>query len=349
MVNMALRAECLVTPNLAVPPAARTHSSESGDEEEVYEYPFRNGPPPVVYRQSKHPLPYFAHQQLDPDYFPEDLGAPVGGPKDPLDASNQAWDDDDDDTVIIHESDADEYGDDEDDAGVEIPTPKSGRKQKSKLKTKLAAKPAVASDVKHMKMPGGRPAVAKKVSADLDSDDELIVRMKEARFLERDIAQALIDQGRTAYNPKTIGTRWRRIKHALQQRQDELLDADLSDWHEGDDEVLVDAVAKAEKETERAIAEAEARKWRIVADRMKLAKPVINFSHKACRERYEALLNGTAKPTPESVENPGPEVLARIESRKQKELKIAKDMKMSVNEQQNVQGNGWSSRKRIYF
>ncbi len=85
-----------------------------------------------------------------------------------------------------------------------------------------------------MKMVGGRPAVAKKVTADLDSDDELIVRMKEARYLEKDIAQALINQGRTAYNPKTIGTRWRRLKAALQRRQDEMLDADLTDWHEGD-------------------------------------------------------------------------------------------------------------------
>jgi hypothetical protein len=26
--------------------------------------------PPVVYHQSNHPLPYFAHQQLDLKYFP---------------------------------------------------------------------------------------------------------------------------------------------------------------------------------------------------------------------------------------------------------------------------------------
>ncbi len=89
-------------------------------------------------------------------------------------------------------------------------------------------------DMKRMKIAGGRPAIAKRVTADLDSDDEVIVNMKEARFLEKDIAKALVDQGRTAYNPKTIGTRWRRIKTALQKRQDDLLDADLTDWHEGD-------------------------------------------------------------------------------------------------------------------
>jgi hypothetical protein len=97
-----------------------------------------------------------------------------------------------------------------------------------------SSKIANASALQKMKLLGGRPAVAKKVTADLDSDDEIIVNMKEARYLEKDIAQALINQGRTAYNPKTIGTRWRRIKAALQKRNDDLLDADLTDWHEGD-------------------------------------------------------------------------------------------------------------------
>lgn len=58
--------------------------------------------------------------------------------------------------------------------------------------------------------------------------------MKNAKFLEKDIAQRLKDEGRTSYNPKTIGTRWARLKQAKQAQQDELLDADLTDWHEGD-------------------------------------------------------------------------------------------------------------------
>ena len=85
-----------------------------------------------------------------------------------------------------------------------------------------------------MKIAGGRPALAKKVTADLDSDDELIVRMKQARYQEREIAQRLRDEGRINYNSKTIGTRWTRICLALQKRQDEMLDAELTDWHEGD-------------------------------------------------------------------------------------------------------------------
>lgn len=83
-------------------------------------------------------------------------------------------------------------------------------------------------------MSGGRPALAKKVTAEMDSDDELIVRMKQAKYQEKEIAQRLIDEGRTHYHSKTIGTRWARLKKAMQARNDELLDQDLTDWHEGD-------------------------------------------------------------------------------------------------------------------
>ena len=76
--------------------------------------------------------------------------------------------------------------------------------------------------------------MAKKVVAEMDSDDELIFNMKNAKFLEKDIAKRLADEGRIHYNPKTIGTRWARLKKAMQAKQDELLDADLTDWHDGD-------------------------------------------------------------------------------------------------------------------
>ena len=76
--------------------------------------------------------------------------------------------------------------------------------------------------------------MAKKVVAEMDSDDELIFNMKNAKFLEKDIAKRLADEGRIHYNPKTIVTRWARLKKAMQAKQDELLYADLTDWHDGD-------------------------------------------------------------------------------------------------------------------
>lgn len=80
-----------------------------------------------------------------------------------------------------------------------------------------------------------------------------------------------------------------------------------------------------------------------------MPQPVLNFSHKACRERYDALLAGKAKPTPESIPNPTPEILARIQSRIEKEQKIAADQQMGPAEKANVQANGWTSRRRTYF
>lgn len=123
----------------------------------------------------------------------------------------------------------------------------------------------------------------------MDSDDELIVKMKQAKYQEKEIAQRLIDEGRTNYHAKTIGTRWARLKRVLQARNDDLLDQDLTDWHEGDvkfpahehkrkwlmlvqDDVLEDAIAETDKEIERLKQEVESKKWRMVADKIKLKK-----------------------------------------------------------------------------
>ncbi|KIW09794.1 hypothetical protein PV08_11894 [Exophiala spinifera] len=296
-------------------------------------YPRKRDMPAVVTKQSKYPLPYFAHQQLDTAYFPRDIGLPVGRPK-VENGENAVWDDDDSDNGADLESDAGE----------------ASHPSKTRRKPDFIGNDFKASDVKNMKIRGGRPAIAKKVSADLDSDDELIVRMKEARFLEKDIAQALVDQGRIAYNPKTIGTRWRRIKAKLQKRQDDLLDADLTDWHDGDDDILLQAVIKADAEVDRLKAEIDGRKWRMVADSMKNMKPVVNFSQNACRSRYDALMAGNAKPTPESIPNPTPEILERIQSRLDKEARLARDQQQPNGQQQtNIAGNAWSSRQRHYF
>jgi hypothetical protein len=108
------------------------------------------------------------------------------------------------------------------------------------IKRKRASKPKHKPDksYKRMKVAGGRPATVKKVTANLDSDDEVIVRMKNAKYLEKDIAQYLVNEGRIAYNPKTIGTRYARIMKAVRKANDKLLDEDLTDWHEGDVKML---------------------------------------------------------------------------------------------------------------
>ena len=78
---------------------------------------------------------------------------------------------------------------------------------------------------------GGRAAVARKVSANLNSDDEIIVRMKQEKRTDREIAQALKNAGRVDYHIKTIGSRWKRLRIALAAAKDKELDAGYEDWH----------------------------------------------------------------------------------------------------------------------
>lgn len=87
---------------------------------------------------------------------------------------------------------------------------------------------------KKFKQEGGRPPIAKKVVPELDSDDEIILQMKQARFTDKDIAARLQGEGRIIYNEKSISTRYYRMKMVLRKYNDELLDADLTDWHDGD-------------------------------------------------------------------------------------------------------------------
>lgn len=76
---------------------------------------------------------------------------------------------------------------------------------------------------------------------------------------------------------------------------------------------------------------------------------MINFSQNACHRRFEALASGIAKPTPESIPNPDEDTCRRIQSRREKEQKIAEDNSMLVSSKDNVTGNAWTSRMRIYY
>lgn len=58
--------------------------------------------------------------------------------------------------------------------------------------------------------------------------------MKEAGVKDEDVAAEISARGGPKYNPKTIATRYARIKRMLQSVKDEKLDDELTDWHEGE-------------------------------------------------------------------------------------------------------------------
>lgn len=73
-----------------------------------------------------------------------------------------------------------------------------------------------------------------KVTEKLNDDDNRIAELKHAGRSNEYIAKAFIDEGRMRYEPATIGSRWVRIRKVKELERDEMLDDELSDWHEGE-------------------------------------------------------------------------------------------------------------------
>ena len=170
--------------------------------------------------------------------------------------------------------------------------------------------------------------------------------MKEAKYLEKKIAEHLEKHYGVKYSPKTIGTRYARLKKVLARHQDELLDQGLADWHDGDvgalsvpipttanhfpqDDALQAAIIRAHARIAFRKQKLDDELWRLVAEALKIIKPVTNFSGKACQQRAESLEQGTALPTPETLAkraDPDPLVLERIKTRRQKEERLVEDV-----------------------
>ena len=84
---------------------------------------------------------------------------------------------------------------------------------------------------------GGRAAVPKRIVADYDSDDGRIINLKQQGYTDEYISQKLIQEGRIRYVPKTVGSRWLRLRKTLEDAEEEKLDDEMSDWHV--DEVML--------------------------------------------------------------------------------------------------------------
>lgn len=84
--------------------------------------------------------------------------------------------------------------------------------------------------------------MSKRITADYDSDDARIIDLKQQSYSDEYVANKLREEGRTRYVGKTVGSRWLRLRKILEERDDERLDDELSDWHVGEVSVSADLV-----------------------------------------------------------------------------------------------------------
>lgn len=114
------------------------------------------------------------------------------------------------------------------------PTAGVVRKSLKRSAEGLTPAPDKQKGTKKTRTSGGRQPTSKRIVPDYDSEDEIIMQMKQAGYADQDVATRLINDGRTAYDPKSISSRWQRMRKCVQAAEDELLDEELTDWHEGE-------------------------------------------------------------------------------------------------------------------
>ncbi|KAK4962224.1 hypothetical protein LTR28_004634, partial [Elasticomyces elasticus] len=180
-----------------------------------------------------------------------------------------------------------------------------------------SASPITGPERKKHRVLGGSAAVSKPITAFYDSEDEIIVTMKQQGFSNRRVVDRLVAEGRTKYNEKTIYTRYLRIKRALQLHSDEMLDEELTDWHEGEPELLKEAYRAADARIKEELAQVESKRWTYVSRDLERRMRKSRYSVRACKERYEAEQAGTARVVPEF--DPDPEARRAERERKLEE------------------------------
>ncbi|KAH6859625.1 hypothetical protein B0T12DRAFT_481953 [Alternaria alternata] len=148
------------------------------------------------------------------------------------------------------------------------------------------------------------PAYHKRVSHELDSDDELMMQMRERGFSDRQIADKLAKDGRVRYDQKSISTRIMRIRLAQADNVDFLLKEGYKEWEYADDELLLQAHALADIEINYEIERIRAWRFRKVSEYMRRLNKDALFSALACRERYNAIIEGTARIPTEVDDDP---------------------------------------------
>ena len=95
----------------------------------------------------------------------------------------------------------------------------------------MCAKPTINPEVfRKITVPVRHAVPAKKITADLDSDDEIICQMKLEGKKDKEIVEFLKNSGRINYRPRTISSRYNRINVVKAAEMDKELDSGRSEW-----------------------------------------------------------------------------------------------------------------------
>ncbi|KAH0543470.1 hypothetical protein FGG08_002235 [Glutinoglossum americanum] len=145
---------------------------------------------------------------------------------------------------------------------------------------------------KRARIPGGRAPIPKRVTAELDSDDEIIVSMKKAGKSCTEIAKRLRDEGRINYRDKTITSRYVRIIRAQETQMEKNAALEQIEWEEEDLEALTHAVEAVDYQIQAELDKLTRRKWQMVVSQLRDSRPGGIFSQAECQRRYSQLMKG---------------------------------------------------------
>jgi hypothetical protein len=166
------------------------------------------------------------------------------------------------------------------------------------------------------------PAYHRKVSFAPDEVDLLMLDMREKGFSDQQILEKLAKDCQVFYNVKTISTRISRIRLAQAENMEFQLKEGYKEWQSEDvfivppmsstaetnariqDQILIQAYALANIEVNYEIERIHAWRFRKVAEYMRRLRKDALFSATACRERYSALIEGTARIPSEVADDP---------------------------------------------
>ncbi|PVI07371.1 hypothetical protein DM02DRAFT_703283 [Periconia macrospinosa] len=157
------------------------------------------------------------------------------------------------------------------------------------------------------------PAYHKKVTADLDSDDELMMDMRDKGYSDRQIADRLSRDGRVRFDMKSIATRVYRIRTAQAEHVDYLLKEGYVEWKAEDDQLLMRAYDLADIEIRYEMERLRAWRFRKVSEYMRRLNKSTVFSAEACADRYIKLVDGTAVIPSEIDDDPEARKRAQLE------------------------------------